>query len=174
MWGGQTARVVRLPARCRPVGEAGWRARSLGVPVAMRVPPAWPAALVTFLASVICFAVLGLALVSVVRSAQAVIGVALGTLLPLSFISDVFVVGAAFPPALDMIAWVFPLRHATRAMTEATDAGVVGSGFAPGHLGMLLVWTLAGLAVVAWRFSWVPRDGAVRRPAAARRRRPAR
>lgn len=136
------------------------------------LPPAWPAALATFLASVICFSVLGLALVSVVRSAQAVIGVALGTLLPLAFISDVFVVGAAFTPALDAVSWVFPLRHATRAMTEATDAGVVGSGFAPGHLGMLLAWTLVGLAVVAWRFSWVPRDG-VRRRAPAPPPRPA-
>jgi ABC-type multidrug transport system permease subunit len=126
------------------------------------LPPTWPAALVTFLASTTCFAVLGLALVALVRSAQALIGVALGTLLPLSFISDVFVVGAAFPPVLDGAAWVFPLRHATRAMTEAAAAG---SGFAPGHLAVLAAWTLAGLAVIVWRFSWVPRDGG-RRPVA--------
>lgn len=135
------------------------------------LPSAWPAALATYVASVLCFASLGLALAAVVRTEQAVTGVALGTLLPLSFVSDVFVIGATFPPALDRIAWVFPLRHATRAMTEATDAGA--RGFALGHVGVLVAWTLVGLAVVAWRFSWVPRDGAVRRPAAARRRRPA-
>jgi hypothetical protein len=123
------------------------------------VPPTWPAALVTFFAATVCFAVLGLALVALVRSARALIGVALGTLLPLSFISDVFVVGATFPPVVDGIAWVFPLRHATRAMTEAADAGAVGSGFALGHLAVLAAWTLAGIAVIVWRFSWVPRDG---------------
>lgn len=138
------------------------------------LPPDWAGVLVTFLASVVCFAVLGLAVASLVRTGQAFIGVALGTLLPLAFVSDVFVVGAAFPPWLDTVSWVFPLRHATRSMTQAVDAGALGAGFGPGHLAVLAAWTLAGLAVVAWRFSWVPRDGAVRRPAAARRRRPAR
>lgn len=63
--------------------------------------------------------------------------------------------GAAFPPMLDRISWLFPLRHATRAMSTATATDVVGSGLSWDHLGALLAWTVAGLIVVAWRFSWV-------------------
>ena len=130
------------------------------------IPPAWPAMLLTFLAATICFAVLGLAVMSLIRSAEAVIGVALGTLLPLCFISDVFVYGAAFPPWLDHISWFFPLRHATGAMTTAASTNVVGSGLSWDHLGALLAWTLAGLIVVAWRFSWVNLEPSRRRRSA--------
>ena len=57
-----------------------------------------PAAVVTLVVATVCFAVVGLAVMTFVRSAQAVVGVTLGTLLPLAFISDVFVVGASYPP----------------------------------------------------------------------------
>ena len=127
------------------------------------IPPAWPAMLLTFLVATTCFAVLGLAVVSLIRSAEAVIGVVLGTLLPLCFISDVFVYGAAFPPLLDRIAWFFPLRHATSAMTTAAANNVVGSGLSWDHLGVMLAWALAGLAVVAWRFSWLNLEPSRRR-----------
>ena len=81
-------------------------------------------------------------------------------MLPLCFISDVFVLGAAFPPLLDRISWFFPLRHAINAMTTAAANDVVGSGLAWDHLGAMLVWTAAGFAVVRLRFSWEHRAGA--------------
>jgi ABC-2 type transport system permease protein len=127
------------------------------------IPPAWPAMLLTFLVITICFAVLGLAVMSLIGSAQAVIGVALGTLLPLCFISDVFVYGAKFPALLDRISWFFPLRHATGAMTAAAANPVVGSGLSWDHLGAMLAWGLAGLIVVAWRFSSVNLEPSRRR-----------
>lgn len=134
------------------------------------IPPAWPAMLLTFLVITICFAVLGLAVMSLIGSAQAVIGVALGTLLPLCFISDVFVYGAKFPLLLDRVSWFFPLRHATGAMTTAAANNVVGSGLSWDHLGAMLAWTLAGLVVVAWRFSWMSLEQSRRRRSAKPRR----
>ncbi|WP_024286630.1 ABC transporter permease [Cellulomonas sp. KRMCY2] len=132
------------------------------------IPPAWPGALLTFLLATTCFAVLGLAVMSLIRSAEAVIGVTLGTLLPLCFISDVFVYGADFPPLLDRISWFFPLRHATGAMTTAAANDVVGSGLSWDHLGALLAWTVVGLVVVAWRFSWVDLEPSRRRRSVGR------
>jgi len=126
-----------------------------GLMYAIPVPPAWAAALLTLLVATTCFAALGLAVASLVRTAEAGIGVALGTLLPLCFISDVFVHGADFPALLDRVSWFFPLRHATNAMTTAAAQDVVGSGLAWDHLGALAAWTVVGLGVVAWRFSWV-------------------
>ncbi len=117
-------------------------------------PPGLPAAVLTLVVATVCFAVLGLAVVSLVRSAQAAVGATLGLLLPLAFISDVFVVGADFPGPIDALASFFPLRHAAQAMTAAVDPGVAGSGLSFDHLGVLLAWTLAGAAVVATRFRW--------------------
>lgn len=118
------------------------------------VPPGWPALIVTFVTATVCFAVVGLAVATIVRSAQAGVGVALGTLLPLSFISDIFVFGVTFPAWLDGIAWFFPLRHASRAMTDATLPGTGAWDLSWQHLGVILAWTVAGAIVVALRFRW--------------------
>lgn len=116
------------------------------------LPRGMPSAVVTLVVATVCFAVVGLAVMTFVRSAQAVVGVTLGTLLPLAFISDVFVVGASFPPVLEAISWFFPLRHAAAAMSQAVGPDVTGSGLALDHLAVLVAWTFAGAVVVALRF----------------------
>ncbi len=117
------------------------------------IPSAWPSALLVIVVAAVCFASIGLAVVSLVRTASSVIGLTLGTLLPLSFISDIFVIGAPFPPVIDTVSWIFPLRHATRAMTDvaATPAEPV---LGLDHLGVMLAWTVVSLVIVAWRFNW--------------------
>ena len=118
-------------------------------------PPGLPAAALTLVVATVCFAVVGLAVSTFAKSAQASTGIALGTLLPLAFISDVFVIGAEFPPVIDTIGWIFPLRHAANAMTTAVNPTITGSGLSWDHLAVLLAWTVAGAAVLAWRFRWV-------------------
>ena len=126
-----------------------------GVMYGTPIPAAWPAVLLTLLLATTCFAVVGIAVMTLVRSASSMIGVTLGVLLPLCFISDVFVVGVSYPPVLQGLSWLFPLRHATKALTSAAGATGLGGGFSWVHLGVLAAWTLAGAAVVAVRFSWV-------------------
>jgi ABC-type multidrug transport system permease subunit len=122
-----------------------------GVLYDVPVPSTWPGVLVTVLLSTTCFGILGVALATLLPSARAVSAVALGTLLPLSFVSDVFVVGAHFPRVLDVIGWASPLRHATRAISDAYAVGATGAGFAAGHLAAILGWLAAGLVVVLLR-----------------------
>ena len=130
-----------------------------GVLFGVGVPSRWWAVLLSFLLASACFAALGLALVSLIRAADSVTGVALGTLLPLAFLSDIFLVGAELPQAIDVVSWIFPLRHATRAMTlAAAPEDFSGSGLQFDHLGVLLAWTVAGAAIVAWRFTWEGRE----------------
>ena len=117
-------------------------------------PPGLPAAVLTLVVAAVCFAVVGLAVMTFVRSAQAVVGVTLGTLLPLAFISDIFVVGAHFPTVLEWVSWLFPLRHASAAMTEALSSTGTGTGLAFGHLGVLLAWTAVATVVLMRRFRW--------------------
>lgn len=131
------------------------------------IPAAWPAALVTLLLATVCFAVVGIAVMTFVRAASSVVGITLGTLLPLCFISDVFIVGVTYPPVLEAVSWFFPVRHATSAMTTASTAGGSGGGFAWVHLGVIVAWTLAAAIVVAVRFSWVRIEPRRRRAAAS-------
>ena len=132
------------------------------------IPQAWWSAVLVIVVAAVCFASIGLAVVSLVRSAQSVIGFTLGTLLPLSFISDIFVIGAPFPPVINAVSWFFPLRHATRAMTDvaATPAGV-SPGLSLDHLGAMLAWTVVALLVVAWRFNWEGAEPRKKAPARA-------
>ena len=120
-------------------------------------PSTWAATLLTFVLAIHCFAACGLALVSVVDGPQAVIAVALTLLLPLSFISDIFISIEEMPTGLSAVGWTFPLRHAVAAAVTATSGGALDSRFW-GHLAVLVLWTGIGL-LVAWRFfHWEPRQ----------------
>ena len=132
------------------------------------MPPGMPAAVVTLLLTAVCFALVGIAVTTFVGSAQAVVAVTLGTMLPLAFISDVFVIGATLPRALDVVSWVFPMRHAANAMTEAVAPDVVGSGLAWGHLAVILAWALAASVVVVRRFRWEAAEPTLRHGARGR------
>jgi ABC-type multidrug transport system permease subunit len=114
-------------------------------------PARLPAAVLAFTAGVACCSALGFALATALHAGQYVPAVALGTLLPLSFISDVFVVGdgGPLPAMLRYTADVFPLKHLSRAMLEALGPAGTGSGIAWMHLGVLAIWTLAGVLVAA-------------------------
>ena len=122
-----------------------------GVLYDVPVPQTWPGVVVTIVLSTMCFAVLGVMLVTLLGSSRAVNAVALGTLLPLSFVSDIFLIGATFPTVLTVIGWASPLRHATRAVSDAYAVGATGYGFAWGHLAVIAAWLVAGALVVALR-----------------------
>lgn len=120
-------------------------------------PSTWAATLLTFVLAIVCFAACGLALVSLVDGPQAVIAVALCILLPLSFISDIFIQIEAMPTGLNAIGWTFPLRHAVHAAVTATSGGALDADFWV-NLAVLVLWTGIGL-LVAWRiFHWEPRQ----------------
>jgi ABC-type multidrug transport system permease subunit len=115
-------------------------------------PVRLPAVLLAVLLGGVCFATLGLAVVAVMRSARSVLAVTLGTLLPLSFVSEVFVVGdAPMPQWLSAIADVFPLRHLLQALLTATRPDVHGTGVAWAHLAVVAAWTVAALVVLKIR-----------------------
>jgi ABC-type multidrug transport system permease subunit len=122
-----------------------------GVMYGVPIPGTWPGVVVTFVLATLCFAVLGIALVTVLPTSRAVSAVALGTLLPLAFVSDIFVVGANFPAPLDALGWATPLRHAANALADGYAVGATGSGLAWEHLMMIGAWLLLGAIVVVVR-----------------------
>lgn len=112
-----------------------------------------PAVALALVAGTACFTVLGLAVAAVVHSPQAVVAVTLGTLLPLSFISKVFLVGGDLPAVLQVIGNVFPLKHVAQAMHTAFGPGTNGFGVAWLDLAVVIAWTAAGV-LAARSLSW--------------------
>jgi ABC-type multidrug transport system permease subunit len=120
-------------------------------------PSTWAATVLVYALSVCCFAACGLAIVTVVDGVQSVIAMALSILLPLSFISDIFISIEEMPTVLNAIGWFFPLRHSVHAAVTATSGGPLDATFW-GHLGVIVVWLVA-TGILAWRrFRWEPRQ----------------
>ncbi len=105
-----------------------------------------PAAVVTIVLGTATSAALAMALVAVVRPG-AVQAVAFGTLLPLSFLSEIFLFGDPLPSALSAIGWLFPLRHFSVSLAATARPDAAALGFAWGHLAVVVLWGVAGLVI---------------------------
>ena len=68
-------------------------------------------------------------------------------MLPLYFISGVFVAVATLPHWLVEVADVFPVRHLAAALLTAYNPHTTGAGFAGADLLILALWGLGGLVV---------------------------
>jgi ABC-2 type transport system permease protein len=120
------------------------------------VPRALPGLAVSVIVGIACFAALGLALAASAPTARAVPAIANATLLPLSFFSDIFLIGD-LPRWMDVVGWIFPLKHFANAVADGVNPTVTGAGFFPDHLAVMALWTAAAL-FVAWRhWTWEPR-----------------
>jgi ABC-2 type transport system permease protein len=106
---------------------------------------------------ILCFAALGLMIASMARSPQTVIAIALATLLPLSFVSDIFVSVEELPAPMDALGWTFPLRHTVHAAVTASSGGALDTTWWL-HIGVVAVWALIGGLVTLAVFRWEPRQ----------------
>jgi ABC-2 type transport system permease protein len=115
-----------------------------------------PAFLVTMAVGAASFSALGLAITTVIPNADASPAIVNASILPLLFLSGIFI------PILDPDAWyvtlakVFPVYHFAKAM-ESAYFSVSGSGFEGGHLLIMGAWGLGGAIVASLFFSWEPR-----------------
>lgn len=115
-----------------------------------------PALVVTVIVGALVFCCLGFALASVIRNQDAAQPVTQIIMLPLYFISGVFVAASVLPHWLTGIASVFPVRHLAAALVSAYNPHTTGAGFAGWDLLVLTAWGIGGLIIALWRFSWVP------------------
>jgi ABC-2 type transport system permease protein len=167
-------RSTPLPAWAYVTGRvlsAAWTALlSVGILVAVGVALygveiVWsklPAAVLTLLVALASLSALGLALAALVGRSETVGVVANGVLIPLAFVSGVFLAGD-LPAWLERVAAVFPLRHFVEALTETFNPYTPGAGFRWGNLAVLLAWGGAGAVVAVRFFRWEAPTGP-RRP----------
>ena len=118
-----------------------------------------PAVLVTLAIGAASFCCLGIALTAVIPSEDAAPAITNVTVLPLYFLSGVFIPESEIPDGVLHFSAAFPIRHFFEAFFTAFDPATSGSGFEWGHLTVVAAWGLAGLLLALRFFSWVPRTG---------------
>ena len=115
-----------------------------------------PAIAVTAPLGSITFCVLGYALSTAIGSVDAAQPMVQAIMLPLYFISGVFIPNVSLPTWLQDVARIFPVQHLADGLHNAFDPTVHGSAFVGADIAVLLAWTAAGLLVALRRFTWMP------------------
>jgi ABC-2 type transport system permease protein len=145
-----TAVVTALGIATALVGM-GWAAYGAHIPARTA-----PALALTVIVGAVSFCCLGYALASVIRDQDAAQPVTQAVMLPLYFISGVFVAVSTLPAWLVNIASLFPVRHLAAALLVAYNPHTRGAGLAGTDLLIVAVWGAAGLLIALRRFSWLP------------------
>jgi len=115
-----------------------------------------PAALLTLAVAMFCFCALGLAVTVLVPAADSALPVAWGTILPLCFISDVFVPIDSAPHWLRTIASLFPLRPFADDLESAFNPITGRATLHWQHLEVLIAWGIVSAAFALVAFRWEP------------------
>jgi ABC-2 type transport system permease protein len=116
-----------------------------------------PALLLTLAIGLATFSALGLALTPLLPNADAAPAIVNASILPLLFVSDIFIRFEDPPAWLDAVRNVFPVIHFYEALETAFNPFTEGSGFEWGHLAVVAAWGVVAAVVAARFFSWEPR-----------------
>jgi ABC-2 type transport system permease protein len=115
-----------------------------------------PGIALTAVVGSITFCVLGYALSTAIKNEDAAQPMVQAIMLPLYFISGVFVPNIQLPSWLRHVAQVFPVEHLSDGLHKAYAPHVHGLGIVWSDIGVLVLWAAVGLTVALVRFSWLP------------------
>jgi ABC-2 type transport system permease protein len=125
------------------------------------VPIPWsraPELLVVLVVGAASFCCLGIALTAAIPSQDAAAPIVNALLLPLYFLSGVFIPDDELPSGVTDFANHFPIRPFFQAFFDAyVPSG--GSTIAWDHLAVVAIWGVAGLLLAIRFFRWTPRGG---------------
>lgn len=130
-----------------------------------------PVAMVTFVVAVGAFAALGLAVASLISSAEAAPAVANAVILPLGFISDVFIRQDDPPRWLSVVGDIFPLKPFAETFQDLFNPFVEAPAFEWDRLARIAIWGIIGIVIAVRRFRWEPAPGDRRGAGRSSRRR---
>jgi ABC-2 type transport system permease protein len=117
-----------------------------------------PAVLLTLVVGAAAFCCLGIALTAAIPSQEAAAPIVNALLLPLYFLSGVFIPEDQLPNGVIDFAGVFPIRHFFDAFFDAyVPAG--GTAVSWDNLAVVAIWGVAGALLAARFFRWTPRGG---------------
>lgn len=112
--------------------------------------------LVMLIAGSATFCALGIAVTAAIPNADASQPIVQATILPLAFLSGIFIpFGTGTPAWILWVAKVFPIWHFAQGMLS----GFVGIPFRWADVAVVAAWGGAGLLVAIRYFAWLPRSG---------------
>jgi ABC-2 type transport system permease protein len=118
-----------------------------------------PAVVVTLIIGAASFCCMGVALTAAIPSEDAAAPITNATVLPLYFLSGVFIPQSEIGGGILAFASVFPIRHFFLAFFTAWDPKTTGAGFEWGHLAVVAAWGVLGLLLAVRYFRWTPKEG---------------
>jgi ABC-2 type transport system permease protein len=117
-----------------------------------------PGLLLDIVLGALVFCCLGFAVASLIKNPDAAQPAVLATILPLCFISGVFIPILELPRWLIDIGKIFPVHALADALLAAYNPHTVGSGLKWADLAVLAAWGIGALALAIRRFSWLPQS----------------
>ncbi len=104
----------------------------------------------------LAFACIGYAVAGMIGNPDAAQPVVQATMMPLYFISGIWIPTDQLPHGLRTIAAIFPIEHLAAATHLASVRGSFSSALAPTDLLVLAAWAFAAVIFATRRFSWLP------------------
>ena len=117
---------------------------------------ALPAILLVLVVAAATFSALGLFVSGLIPNADASPAVVNASILPVLFISNVFVQMENAPDWLDAVSHLLPVRHFADAMMELYASGAA-AGVPWLEVGVIALWGVIGVVGALRYFSWEPR-----------------
>lgn len=121
------------------------------------VPVPWealPAVLLVLAVAGAAFSALGLAVAGVMPNADSAPAIVNAIVLPVLFISNVFIQMDSAPDWLNSISYVLPVRHFADAMIDLWSRGQTAVPWTA--VGVIAAWGAVGIVVALRFFSWEP------------------
>jgi ABC-2 type transport system permease protein len=118
-----------------------------------------PEIVVTLLIGAAAFCCLGIALTAAIPSQDAAAPIVNALLLPLYFLSGVFIPDDQLPSGVIHFADLFPIRHFFEAFFDVYDPGSTGAALQWDDLAIVAIWGVVGLLLAIRFFRWTPRGG---------------
>jgi len=115
-----------------------------------------PNLVISLVLGAMAFAALGLAMTSIISSEDAAPAVTNAIMLPLYFISGVFVPDTQVPDWVSTVGNLFPVAHLNQALQESFDPFAVGAAWPWNHWLVLAAWGVFGALVTLRTFRWTP------------------
>jgi ABC-2 type transport system permease protein len=116
-----------------------------------------PGVAITAVVGSISFCVLAYAFSTLIENEDSAQPMVQAVMLPLYFISGIFIPAVTLPAWLRHVAQVFPVEHLADGLHHAFSPAATGIGLVWSDLGVLAIWAAIGLAVALRRFSWLPK-----------------